>query len=184
MVLIMQVTTLFVDKKAKLGTLCPNFRYQRTQRCINQYTAGLLPGLNIVLQPDARIRRVIRRVFLTPDFNVSAEMASVPTVLCRKGVVQIDSLWNRKKSMPLAANNNVVPDKVIVVVFTDLISITSANLVASAISALSSCHQAQHHTAHHSGASHKALSSRSRAQARTQTRHMVWASLSLHSQSS
>ncbi len=86
---------------------------------------------------DARIQRVIRRALLTLDFNVSTEMTSVPTVLCRKGVVQIDSL-EPQKSMP-RANNNVVPDKVTVVVFTDLISITSANLVAKR-DPLPSCH--------------------------------------------
>ena len=66
---------------------------------MHQYIAGLLLGSNIVLQPDkvdARMQRVIRRVLLTLNFNVSAEMASVPTVLCgKKGVVQIDSLEPR-----------------------------------------------------------------------------------------
>jgi hypothetical protein len=74
-----------VDENPKVGTLCPTF-----DTSVHQYTAGLLPGLNIILQPgklevDARTQRVIPQgVAHTGFFNVSAEMTSVPTFCAGK----------------------------------------------------------------------------------------------------
>jgi hypothetical protein len=101
-VLIMPATTFFVDEKAKAGTLCPALDIS----ALNGASAHLYQVLNIVLQQwfklmlEYRGLSGFRRVLLTLEFfNVSAEMASVPTFCAGREWFKIDSLEPPQKSM-------------------------------------------------------------------------------------